>query len=314
MATIARKPKLTEYEARQVSEIAAWKSAFPNPYGEVFRRVVQPLAWAVEAVVPDRLARTAVNAGYRCAQAAAAKADVRALAGVRELRELREKPLEFCDELARGVGGSAVGMATVEGLATGAGGVWTTLLDVPLLFTLCLRTIIKIGHCYGYPLDRPTDEAWVLGALAVALSCTPERRAGLLDRVHEIEELLVEETEEQVVVEEAAAIVTQIEIFESVPLFGAATGGLLNLSTAHRVDATARRLFQERWLRDNGRVERIQPLARADHPTSQFGWSGAFTRAAVGTVYAASFCATFPVQLASQAMAPAGGRRWAAAG
>ena len=28
-------------------------------------------------------------------------------------------------------------------------------LDVPLLFTLAMWTIIKIGRCYGYPLQDP---------------------------------------------------------------------------------------------------------------------------------------------------------------
>ena len=66
----------------------------------------------------------------------------------------------------------AQGVATVEGGLTGAGGIWTTVLDVPILFALCLRTIIKIGHCYGYALDRPNDRAWVLIAFAIALSST----------------------------------------------------------------------------------------------------------------------------------------------
>jgi hypothetical protein len=44
-----------------------------------------------------------------------------------------------------------------EGVATGLGGMWTTDLDVPLVFVLALRTIIKVGHCYGYTLDQPQD-------------------------------------------------------------------------------------------------------------------------------------------------------------
>ena len=111
------------------------------------------------------------------------------------------------------------------------GGIISTLLDVPLLF-LCLRTIIKTGHCYGYPLDRPTDEAWVLGALAVALSATQEKRTDLMARLQEIEELLVEEVQENIVVEETASLLTQIEILEDIPVIRAVTGGLLNLSVA----------------------------------------------------------------------------------
>ena len=82
-------------------------------------------------------------------------------------------------------------------------------------------------------------------------------------RLREIEDLLLEETQEQVVVEETASLLTQIEVFEDIPLFGAVTGGLLNLSVAHRADVTARHLFQERWLRDQGKVDEIEPSTEA---------------------------------------------------
>jgi hypothetical protein len=55
-------------------------------------------------------------------------------------------------------------------------------------------------------------------------------------RLREIEDLLLEETQEQVVVEETASLLTQLEVFEDIPVFGAATGALLNLWEAHKVD------------------------------------------------------------------------------
>ena len=62
--------------------------------------------------------------------------------------------------MAREVGLAAQALSIAEGAATGAGGVWTTLLDIPLLFTLALRTIRKIGHCYGYALDDAGAAPW----------------------------------------------------------------------------------------------------------------------------------------------------------
>jgi hypothetical protein len=183
--------------------------------------------------------------------------------------------------------------------------VWTALLDVPLLFTLCLRTIIMTGHCYGYPLDRPTDKAWVLGALAVALSDTRHKRTQLMERLRRIEHLMLEEIQQDIVVEETASLLTQIEIFEDIPVFGAVTGGLLNLSVAHRADVTARHLFQERWLRDNGKLDTIEPAPDSSLgiPTTH-GWDGAFARAGYSTVYGLSFGAAFPVHLLGMMFAP----------
>jgi hypothetical protein len=244
-----------------------------------------------------------IDSTYRAADVAATATDIKVQAGVKELSALRQCPLEVCDKLSRRVGTIAQAIATAEGALTGAGGIWTTLLDVPLLFGVCLRTILKIGHCYGYPLDRPTDKAWVLGAFAVSLSSTRQKRTELMARLREIEELLLEQTQQQVVVEEAAALITQIELFEDIPVFGAATGALLNLSVAHKTETTARRLFQERWLRDNGKVDSIEPASDGNVPAAQ-GWSGALARAGYGTAYSAAFGAALPVTLACALLSP----------
>ena len=52
---------------------------------------------------------------------------------------------------------------------TGAGGFLTTALDIPLLFALAVRSVMEIGR-YGYSLDQPRDERFVLGVLIAAVS------------------------------------------------------------------------------------------------------------------------------------------------
>jgi hypothetical protein len=135
----------------------------------------------------------------------------------------------------------------------------------------------------------------VLGALAVALSSTRQKRADLMVRLRTIEDLFVEQTQQQVVVEETAALITQIEIFEGIPLFGAATGALLNLAVAHKTQITARRLFQERWLRDYKKIDSIEPSIKPGKIPSVEGWSGALARATYSTLYGLTFGAAFPV-------------------
>ena len=61
-----------------------------------------------------------------------------------------------------------------------------------------------------------------------------------------IEELLLEDIQENIIIEETASLLTQVEIFEDIPVFGAVGGAFLNLWAAHRADLTARHLFQER--------------------------------------------------------------------
>ena len=181
---------------------------------------------------------------------------------MRSLPRLRLKPLEECDALAKQVGTAAQAMATAAGAATGAGGPLATLADVPLLFTMALRTILKIGHCYGYPLDQRRDRPFVVGILITAISGSLETRRQRLGQIRELEDLLLEETQEEILAEEALTFLFQLEEFEEVPGVGAISGTLLNLAFMHRIDVTARRIFQERWLRDSGKTGEMRRRGR----------------------------------------------------
>ena len=64
--------------------------------------------------------------------------DTKRRAGVQQLDELRQRSLEECDRLAGRMAASARMISLLEGAVTGAGGVLTTLLDIPLLFVLSL--------------------------------------------------------------------------------------------------------------------------------------------------------------------------------
>lgn len=286
--------ELTEYEAEQVEQIARWKAEHPNILSELFRMVAQPVARAVEQVIPDPVFQRAIEVTYRVAQKAADPELVVRQAGVRDLGELRRLPLEECDRLARKVGELALGIGTLEGALTGAGGVFTTLLDIPLLFGLALRTILQIGHCYGFPLDRPTDQAFVLGVLAAGLTNSRERKQHILVRLREIEDLLLEETEENLVVEEAASLLFQLEVFEEVPGVGAISGALLNLSAIRRVDLTARRVFEERWLRENGKVVEIEPAPDTLPVPASGQWKGVLARGIYSAGYTIGFGLALP--------------------
>ena len=189
---------------------------------------------------------------------------------------------------------SADVLATVEGAATGVGGFLTTLIDVPLLFVLALRTVFRIGHCYGYSLDDRRCRGYVLGILVAAMSGSLPTKRDRLDRLRDIEDLVIEETQEDVLTQELLSLLFQLEIFESVPGVGAISGGLLNLAFIHHVNQTARRVFQERWLRDNGKVEEIDPVpVHPRHLATR--WTGTLGCAMRSGCYGVGFAVAMPV-------------------
>jgi EcsC protein family len=289
-----RRKHLTDHEAQQVEQIAAWKSEPPNPLSELWGMIAKPVAKALQFVIPNALARAAIERTDDAADLMAGQEDIKRKAGIGDLAELRDRPLEECDQMAHQVGLAAQALATAEGAATGAGGVWTTLLDVPLLFTLALRTIRKIGHCYGYKLDDQRGRSYVIGIMVTALSGSLDTRRERLQRLREIEDMMVEQTEEEVVTQEVLQFIFQLEAFEEVPGIGAASGALLNVVLMNRVYVAARKIFQERWLRDNGKVEEIEPAEAPAHILAG-GLSGVLGRMAYSGCYYVGYGAAIPV-------------------
>src|SRR5438105_2672961 len=91
------KSGLTPYEAQQVRRIAAWKSLPPNPLSEMVKMVTLPGAKVIEPLIPDRIVRHAIEKAYDISEIIAGQEDTKRQAGVKDLSELRDRPLEECD-------------------------------------------------------------------------------------------------------------------------------------------------------------------------------------------------------------------------
>jgi EcsC protein family len=291
-----KKARLTDYEAKQVDNIAAWKSQPPNPLSEMWSIITKPAAKLVGAVIPEPLVQYAVERADDGAWLLASEADIKLRAGIEEISEMHDRPMEECDRMAHHAGFNSLAIAIAEGAATGAGGLWTTLIDVPLAIVVALRTIRKIGHCYGYSLEGDEGRKLVLGILSISLSGSLDLRRQRLKRLRDLESMVAEQSEEEIFVQEIVQFAFQLEIFEGVPGICAISGALLNAEFMHRVEVAARRVFQEHWLRDNGKVQLIEPAAATGRALAP-GLSGAFVRAVHNGIYCVGFGAALPVYL-----------------
>ncbi len=149
--------ELTSYEVEQMGQIAAWKSKPINPFAELWNVSVLQAAKLVTFVVPHALVRLTIESSYRAAQKLAAPETIAGQAGVKDLTDLRKKPLDECDRLAQDVANTARALATIEGAVTGVGGPLTTFIDVPLLFISALRTFCSESRrmCNRHGTSQP---------------------------------------------------------------------------------------------------------------------------------------------------------------
>jgi hypothetical protein len=302
---------LSAYERRQVEAIARWKSTEPSRLTQAVELLTQPIAWGVRWVVPAEVVRRAIRLLNTMAEAKMGGFAGSAEGGHETIAARRQLPLEACDRLAADV------IRHAERISAGRGLLVRQLRSavvgrLPFQLVAALATISKIGHCYGYPLDRPLDRAVVLDLLELALVEDCGRRAVVLARLHTAldrpedagldVEAITAQAGRDVLADELAD-----ELVQRVPIIGGVIGFIGDRTFMQITGEAATRFFQERRLRDEGKVTSVAP-ATEHVRRSSFGEIG---RAVGETVYAGGaivgFAATLPVAFVGRGLARLGG-------
>ena len=280
------------YEQSQILAIADWKSAAPSRLSRLVDASTKPVTWLVGHFVPRRVVARLVTSMEVIAAKSDSLSEVARVAGISDIRELLQAPLSVCDRLAKGFSARAERFAIVESTAFGFGG---PLFHVPQQLIAALRSIARIGHCYGYTLDTANDRAIMIDVLEISMLQDPIERREVVSRLHEAidahadrmsgEAELIERTSRNMLAEEA---------LDMIPVVGTAVSFLFDATFMHSVDETAQRIFQERWLRDNNRVTTIDPSPESVRKSS-FGEFGLAIGQAMYTGGALlGFTTTFP--------------------
>jgi len=269
-----KKTIVTKYERNQAEAIATWKKEEPGVVSQTFGLALEPLGWLVNKLVPEAAIRGALDFSNFMAQWLTDTDDIIRDGGVKTISELRTKDLELSDKLADEVHNWAIGIAVVEGAGTGFFGLPGTAADVPAIITLALRTIHKIGVCYGYESTSELDKKFVLGIMAAAGANNIGEKVSALAVLREMQNTLIhitwkkmaEKTSEFLLSKEAAIIaiknlakqlginITKRKALAAIPFIGAAIGGSVNGWYIKEVGWAARRAFQERWLAENKKI------------------------------------------------------------
>jgi hypothetical protein len=268
---------LTPYEKSQVKEITKWKKEEPGVVSKAFGIALEPLAWLIKQVVPEAAMRGALDFSCTAAQWMTDTKDVMRDGGVRDLGELKLKDLHLSDRLADEVHNWAIGIGVVEGAGTGVIGLPGMAADIPAIITLALRTVHKIGICYGYESTSENDKNFALGIMAASGANSVAEKTASLATLRSIEVTIAKTTWKRMAEKAATerlsregAIrtiknlakqlginLTKRKALAAIPFIGAAVGGSVNGWYIKEVGWAARRAFQERWLIDNHKVIEI---------------------------------------------------------
>ena len=187
--------RLTDYEKEAQRQIEKWQRGNTSILSQALNWAMTPMDWVVERVVPADLIDQASeyvsqflsflnDASEWTYNEDSVLTKARAL-GIEAagLEDLREKPLEKLDEIARGHFTENQIMAAVEGGGTGLGGAVLIAADIPLLFTINFRLIQQIGGSYGFPMRGPEYRPLILSIYNVAASGSKDAKGDALREI-----------------------------------------------------------------------------------------------------------------------------------
>jgi hypothetical protein len=287
--------RLTEYEKQARREIERWQQgeampSWPGGFADLPKSltglarhaadlVMKPVDWVVERVVPpdvvDRLS-DAIADGLGYLNEASTwtfeeedlleKARQRGLEA-ESLRDLRDRPLEELDPLARDFFNQNAILAAVEGGGTSIGGPLFIAADIPLLFTINFRVIQQIGGTYGFPLRQPEFQPLVVSIYNVAASGSRDARHAALRELSVAAAAFAHETgyrgrrsegtfreQNRHVPRELAKNLAARKLGQLIPIAGAAVGAGVNYWFTEQTARASYMLFRSLYLERKERL------------------------------------------------------------
>lgn len=266
-------PEEAAYEARRIAEIRRWKSRRSGVVSRVLSFAAKPVGAVLRRIVPQGAVEGALRGGLWLAEQWADRTRILIGAGVSSFAELAALPLSRLDREASSVRTWAVSYGAGLGAAQGAFGFIATPIGVPGVINVALRTIRKIGLCYGYEELDEAEKIFIFHVLALAGAQDQAEKTASLLALRELQVMIAKRTFKSMAEKAATdafskeALVIAIREFGkrigiqmtrnrllmAVPVAGGGVGLLLDGNYIRRIGLAAQLSYQERWLRERGR-------------------------------------------------------------
>ncbi len=259
---------LSRYERQQVRLIAAWKGAPAGALARFLQGWTAPVTRGMQRALRPSIGRL-VNAvlermAARTAERDSILRDARLRrAGITSLQDLAGRPLEYADVLADYVIADARSRAVKAGALTGFTSPTALAVGVPVALDAALRAIHRVAQAYGYPGDTAVDRRLALQTLALSLAVSRrDHERALRDCQVALADGMVGSMVEDTASALLRRIVVRVQLGTAVPAAGVLMNAYLHARFVEKAAVAAKHVFQERWLRDRGKVAWIAPGAR----------------------------------------------------
>jgi hypothetical protein len=255
---------LTPYESEQVRRIAGWKAEPPSYLARLRDSLSYPLVNLAERALRHEKVYELLNDAYRSSEVSTHREKVISRAGVGDLAELRCVEMATCDALADEFAKTFERRAMAVGAGVGGGNLLAAMMVVTSLLHYCLKVVHTVGYCYGFGTEEPHERDYVLGILLIASANSPREKQEAIVTLGHVEDAILAKAFEELAEDAIFGKLVESGEMSSIPSIGILLGAVEFTRMTEHVARVAKFTFQERWLRENGKlVDSIAPDSSA---------------------------------------------------
>ncbi len=263
------------FEAKQIARIQKWRLRRLGRLARLTGWVTTPVVLALRAVIPHSAVEATLHGNIVVARRwARERATLRSL-GASSFTELVEIELLQVDRAVRKVQSRATWMGGGIGVMSGLFGIFALPIGMAATLNLALRTIHRVGLCYGYAAPTEAEHLFVYYTLSLAGYRGPEDKAVSLEAMRDLQartalppaavtDTAIEPLDDSIrqhafgiahhdFSREITKQLVTVRLLTAIPGIGAVVGLIVDTSYMRSVGRAARHAYQVRWLRDRGR-------------------------------------------------------------
>jgi len=140
--------------------------------------------------------------------------------------------------------------AAIEGVGTGAGGIFLGLADFPLLLGIKMKFLFEAAALYGFDTTKYEERIFLLHVFQLAYS-SEEYKASLLKTIENWELNKPTDVDWKTFQQEYRDYIDLVKLFQVVPGIGAIVGGVANYQLVNHLGECVKYSFRMRLLQNH---------------------------------------------------------------
>jgi EcsC protein family len=261
-----------KHEARQVARFHKWRRKRPGLIVRTLDFLTRPVVYLFRRIIPHSTVERVLHSNLLLARRWARERTTLRTLGVSDLSELSTAELLHSDRAVRKVHSRAVWLAGTVGFVAGVFGIFALPLGMAAMLNIALRTIHRVGLCYGYPATNEAERLFIYYTLSLAGHRSPQEKAHSLAALRELQTMIaaappepdapVDASIRQKVFtvahhdfsREITKQLVDVRILTAIPGIGAIVGIIVDTNYMRSVGWAARHAYQLRWLSERSRL------------------------------------------------------------